>query len=238
VWKFVVGFGAAVLLGGIGVQWIFASKPAPTVAQFDWDNAIPKSLERWTVTAEPLGPDLATIHWVAETLNFDAYVCRTYKRKDAEFGIYCAHWNAGKMPAREVEAHSPDICWVLSGERCIESESNVSIPYQGGSLMPGERRVFGSPKGEISFVSFWHLVDRRPYAYVNLSHGLLKTLRALLSDALNGSREQTFVTLSSSVPFFQLESDPGFSRVMVALAALGLGAPVRGALQDSLRHYD
>lgn len=228
----IVAVLAAVLMA-VGLQvsammWAPPPTPAP-----DLEAAVPAKLAGWTVKTEALGSTPEASSWVAQTLNFDQAVQRSYTRGAEQFTIFAAYWNRGKMPARSVAIHTPDCCWTDQGYVCSAMKFRQVLAIPGVRLQPAEWRVFRSPAGETLHTFFWQVVAGRAFDFGGKFNGVGDPwidLKAFATDALQGCREQIFVTIAGSVPFEVLQTDPGFQEAMRRLGAAGLAD---GAHADS-----
>ena len=94
------------------------------------------------------------------------------------------------------------------------------------TLRPAQwRKMYLLGEERVQYVAFWHLVGGRLYVqgeYLNSIPSPLAYWREAMYYAFGGRREQYFVRLAASVPFSELEADPGYEEILRALARLGL----------------
>lgn len=189
--------------------------------------ALPVALPRWRVHDEPLGPTEFVQDAVARNLNYDDYVHRIYQREGTAFSVYVGFWKAGRMPVSKIASHTPDRCWSSTGWECTAMRFNVREPVGETLLPPAQWRVFVQPDDRDSprYVLYWHLVGDELYDYgerFNARPHPLKWWRDTLKYAIQGSREQYFIRLTSNRAFEEIWDDPGVQELVDALARLGL----------------
>ncbi len=133
--------------------------------------------------------------------------------------FYAAYWQPGKMSHRLVASHTPDVCWVGGGWRCvIRGTESLSGPQ--GSLEV-QHRVF-EQGGRVEHVMFCHLVGGRELSYRT---GQEPPWHAVFTDIFkHGTRqreEQLFLRISSNRPVREFkESAPVELFVQRLLAAI------------------
>lgn len=219
------------VIAAVGLQVTAAIVRPKPAAPPDLDAAVPARLADWTVTPEPLGSTPEASAWVADTLNFDRAVQRTYVRGGERFTIFAAWWSRGKMPARAVAIHTPDCCWSDAGYACLAMKFRQTLPVSGARLQPGEWRVFRSPEGDTLHTMFWQIVAGKAFDFGGRFNGagaFWPGVKAFFGDAVLGCREQLFVTVTANVPIERLETDAGFQTALRGLAAAGLGETTGG----------
>ncbi len=186
------------------------------------DELISHDLPGWSSMQLPLGETEEVRNTVERRLNFDDYFSRIYRSGDMEVGVYIAYWEPGKTAVRMVGVHTPDTCWVQNGWACTERESDVRKEVREVSLKPGEFGVY-EIRDTVRHVLFWHLVGDRVYGYEQQDqHQILAPLQDMMNFGLNQRQEQYFIRISSNRPFQEIWTDPGFTRLMEDIAALGL----------------
>src|SRR4051812_8877665 len=84
-------------------------------------DMVPREIDGWNVSDEPIGPTEAASASALKTLNLDDYAYRSFHRGGHFFTVYAAYWAAGRMPTRLVASHTPDRCWTENGMRCVET---------------------------------------------------------------------------------------------------------------------
>jgi Protein of unknown function (DUF3485) len=228
----VIGLGGVLLGVAIAFQFLYRLRETPLpVARVRLADALPRSLEGWTVTEEPLGQTEIVNAAVLKTLNLDDYVYRGFRRGEISFSIYSAYWAPGRMPTRLVASHTPDRCWTENGMRCVEMGFRRTYSVDTKHLLPAEYRVFtGSSGASRTYVAYWHLVEGQVYDYgarFNAVPSPWLWWKDTLAQAAYGSREQIFVRMVSTQPFEEIWQEKGFQTVMSAVAGMGLWAPGR-----------
>jgi len=220
-----VGFVALVVLGMAGVIVFQATRPPKAFRIPDLENEVAKNVEGWNWVDVPIAESPEMQRAIDELLNFDRALFRVYKKGDIEVAVYCAYWTPGKTQFKQIEAHTPDICWVRGGWTREKSESDYVLKVGGEAYQPGEFRIM-QIKDSIRYVVYWHLWEGRAFSY---NRGEGQVVGAFLYDlwerGLNQKAEQLFIRVSSSVPYAELENDPGFHEIMSSLTGVGLEEP-------------
>jgi hypothetical protein len=223
--------GALLLAGGLFLQVL-------TLRNVHWGDTVsaravnhlaprfPERIAGWECRNEKLGPTEFTQEAARDTLNFDDYVFRSYTRPGQSFTLYVAYWRPGRMPVQRVAEHTPDICWTGAGWKQEASKVGAMLRAGGVTLRPAQWRKMSFPgDSRVQYVAFWHLVGGHLYVqsvYLNSIPSPLAYWREAMYYAFGGRREQYFVRLAASVPFSELEADPGYEEILRALARLGL----------------
>jgi hypothetical protein len=191
---------------------------------------VPAAPVGWDGREVPLGETEYLTGEARKALNYDDVVNREFTRGSVKFGVYVAYWRPGKMPTQLVASHTPDRCWTENGWQCLEFRFKQKETVDGVVFQPAEWRLFAPPDGGMpTYVLFWHLVDGRDFDYGRVFDGISRPsvwLKAAVQQLLHGNGEQYFIRLTSSVPFEDLSSDPGFDEVLRSLAKLGLADKV------------
>lgn len=225
-----LGIAAVLLLLAIALQlgsYVLRRNPAPPPPALA--VSIPLDLPGWIGADVPLGETEELKKNTVAVLQFDDFVSRRYRRAGREFTLYAAYWRPGKVPPRSVGVHTPDTCWIQNGWTRRDRDYAVPLRSATGPLLPAERGTYEF-RGIVQHVLFWHLVGHEVYAYKQDGlHSLTAPLKDLLTFGLNQRREQLFVRLSSSEPFEQFWSDPGFQVLLAAFARRGLAPPETGS---------
>jgi hypothetical protein len=225
--------GALLLAGGLFLQVLTLRNVrwGDTVSSRATDHLAPRLPEQipgWECRNEKLGPTEFTAETAKKKLNLDDFLFRSYTRPGRFFTLYIAYWRPGRMPVQRVAAHSPDVCWTGAGWKLQESRTGEVLRAGGVMLRPAQWRKMQFPGQPVQYVAFWHLVDDRLYVqseYLNSIPSPLAYWREAMYHAFGGRREQYFVRLAASVPFSELETDPGYQKILRALAGLGLAEP-------------
>jgi hypothetical protein len=155
----------------------------------------------WSVESRPVAETAEMKRAVSEQLNYDDAVYYIYTRGELKISVYIAYWTPGKMPARLISTHTPDICWVMVGWKRLAAVSGriLALPT-GAKSVPAEKREM-QINGKSEWVLFWHL-----FAGTGKSYGTahLPSWYAALRDVwlwgLNQRAEQFFVRISANAP--------------------------------------
>jgi EpsI family protein len=229
--------GALLLAGGVLLQALTFRNldRGDTVSARAVNHLAPLFPERipgWECRNEKLGPTEFTQEAAKDILNFDDYLFRSYTRPGQSFTLYIAYWRPGRMPVQRVAGHNPDICWTGAGWKREESKAGAMLRAGGITLRPAQWRKMQFPGQPVQYVAFWHLVGGHLYDqnyYLNSIPSPLAYWREAMHYALGGQREQYLVRLTASVPFSELETDPGYREIFQALAGLGLAESGRSS---------
>jgi len=221
------GWAPWVLLASLGLivtaAWLMQFLPNPNTASIKRDlplaDYFPYALGGWTGEDRPLGETESVSSAAEKILGYDEVFQRTYRKKGQEFVLYVAYWSVGKMPAREVAAHRPDLCWVGVGWKRTAVDYHYPMAIEGHRLAPAQYREFDAP-GDHEYVLYWHILNSRTILY---SGTQLVTIKALLRQGIAHKGEQYFIRLSSPIPPGQLCQDGGFQAIMELVAPLGPG---------------
>lgn len=224
----------ATLVLAVGLQQLGSRAAAAPAASQPVAKLLPDQLPAWQITDRPMTDTQEEKAAVSELLNYDDAVFRIYSRGGAQFAIYLAHWNPGRMSPRLIAGHTPDVCWPAAGwERRPKMETaagpngrneqdNLTALLALVGLPPGEFRVYDL-HGTIQYVVFWHVNGNE---LVNYGTGSSPPWWAMFADlakhGLNQRREQWFVRIGSSVPFSILAEDDGFRQTLAQLRGAGL----------------
>lgn len=163
---------------------------------------------------------------VAQILNYTQALFRSYTRGDVQVGVYIGYWAPKMMPVRQVQAHTPDICWVRNGWDVADSEFAVAFQSQGEPLRPAEVRQMHK-QGHVQYVAYWHIIGER--TYVNRSVGTwdrLDPIKSLFRFGLHQQEEQFFIRVSSNRPLQEIWNDPDFQQIIEPLKELALHLPL------------
>ncbi|MBI5425336.1 MAG: exosortase-associated EpsI family protein [Opitutae bacterium] len=228
-----LGVGAVVLCAAFAFQFLrirdlSAGDVGTARAVGHLKGKIPEEIEGWRSREEPLGTTEVVKGQVEAILNFDDYVFRVFTRGTTHLGVYVAYWKRDRMPVSRVASHTPDRCWSENGWTCESMNFNEVWSTGSAKLQPTQRRVFVSPVNGREDVAFWHLVNGRAFDFgerFTLFTHPGKWIRDTASYAALGSGEQYFVRLTSNRPFEEFKGDPGWVKLLGALARLGLAEP-------------
>ncbi len=217
-------FASLICLGLFGVfvrQEIFYNPEQHFAASLD--TAISADLPGWE------SEELEFTDYEGEILNYEEAIHRVYRQGDREVDVYVGYWKPKQMPVREVQSHTPDVCWVRNGAELKDKEFSVQLTSEGTPLHPAEFRSFRMPgSGDIKHVYYWHTVGDT--LYVNRvkagQFDRLDPIKTVFTYGLDQMQEQFFVRLSSNKPFYDIfKTDPGMRQLLSELTALTLAAP-------------
>jgi hypothetical protein len=182
----------------------------------------------WIAEDLPIGDTELLKQVSQETLRYDDYVFRRYRRGSVELTVYAAYWHPGKHPPQMIAQHTPDMCWTLNGMTCEEMRFNVSTQIDKRQLWPAQWRKFRTPGGQVTYTMFWHLVGDRPFDYgeqlYSVPHPVTYWVEAMKFAVLK-KRPQLFFRITSSEPPENLWNDPGVEKALRGLLNLGLARP-------------
>lgn len=211
------------LLGvAIGLVVYGSTRPLTPTFHGRLADLMPPAPPGWTRTEQPIADSPEMIKAVGETLSYDDGAFFVYTSGPLRLSVYAAYWQPGKMSARLVAGHTPDVCWVGAGWTCTARDevSNYleanpgtgayrlhSVPVGGtppsrsdrlqSILPPAEARTFVA-QGTTEYVWFWHLVDGHPQSY---GTGREPPWHAMFTDMIGRGfeqrAEQFFIRLSS-----------------------------------------
>ena len=219
---------AALLAAAVALQFRPIEAPVVILRQLPLADYFPRNAAGWHGEDQPLGATEAELGAVHKILNFDEAVFRTYRRDDRSFSLYVAYWRPGKMPAREVDFHVPDVCWVMVGWKKHAADYHFERQFEGRWLAPAQYREFDDSNGR-QYVIFWHILDGRAISYsADDAHNQMNTLGAVFRMGLDQRGEQYFIRLSSGRPFEEVWNDEGFQEILELTAALGPGLQPAG----------
>lgn len=173
----------------------------------------------WTSEDLPLGNTEALDEATHRMLNLTDFVYRRYTRGTDSFEVYIGYWAPGTMPARDMNSHTPDTCWVNAGWTTTESKLESLSFTDDRSLLPGRWRWFKKDDASINVI-FWHLLDGEPYQYGHKS--FTERLSKLIIDPfkyhLNMRREQYLIRISSNSPLDHLWDESLSQSILAKIA--------------------
>ncbi len=182
-------------------------------------DILPPAPSGWTKTAKPIADTTEMQEAVGELLNFDDGAFVDYRHGADRLSVYIAYWTPGKMSARLVAGHTPDVCWIGGGWKRVAPEATEQrkdrtteredIGTSGAPLLQtAERRVF-ELNGHREHVWFWHVVGERVQSYGNqATPPWYAVFTDLLTQGLSQRKEQFFIRLSSNVPMDSADLAP------------------------------
>jgi hypothetical protein len=226
-----LSFAAILLAGALLIAIASLWHELPPVRAPHLSTLIPSEAPNFVVHDEPLGATEIVREKVEQSLKFDDFVYRIFRRDDLEVAVYIAYWGAGKLPIREVAQHTPDRCWTDNGFRCIETRFNSGIELGGVAFLPGDWRIFETPREEQKiWVAFWLMAGSDRYDFGTRFNPLVHPSEWFYSAFKNmrlGRRELYFVRLSSNKPLDSLRSDADLAALSSALISIGIGSSVQ-----------
>ncbi|OIQ98012.1 hypothetical protein GALL_199330 [mine drainage metagenome] len=220
-----LGFSVAAESGLVASKLRYAGK-APIVSL---RKALPSELPGWQVEHLRIGPTETDSSEIARTLNFDQLIFRRYHSAMGSFSLYVAYWPPQKMSPVLVGGHTPDRCWVSSGWTCDAESLSWTCDVDHKPLFPAQYRVFHDAAGEVQQVIYWHLSGGKPFGgdyHINSSRSIFAYWKSVFLYHTGGNDEQYFIRINSQQSFESLWNDPGFRKLMEALAKLCLADPV------------
>jgi len=220
-----LSFAALICAGLIGVfirQELFFNPEQHFTAELE--TAISADLPGWTSEEKEF------TDYEGEILNFEEAIHRVYSNGEREVDLYVGYWKPKQMPVRQVQSHTPDVCWVRNGAELQDKEYGVQMTSEGTQLHPAEFRSFTMPRsGSTSYVYYWHTVGDTLYVNRLKEAGQfdrLDPIKTVFRFGLDQMQEQFFVRISSNKPFYDLfKSDPGMRQLLSELTELTLAAP-------------
>ncbi|MGE9294955.1 MAG: exosortase-associated EpsI family protein [Puniceicoccales bacterium] len=190
--------------------------------------------ECWEVEDQPLAATEGMQEHVEGILNFSEFTYRTYRRGDTEISVYVAYWEPRKMPVRQVQSHTPDICWVRNGWNMLDKEYSVEYEVDGQPLFPAEIRSLDNSTGHTEYVAYWHVLGDQ--IYVNRTKpgqwDRWDPFKTLMKFGLHQQKEQFFVRINSNRPINEIWGLPIMQEIMRDLAELTLIPPADQAAQS------
>lgn len=224
--KLVLAFFAALLLLAFGFR-VYSSlqpRPEPTLS-IPLAEVIPAEIPGWKVADIPLGPTESVAERSEEVLQFDDYVQRAYQQGPITFTVYVAYWEPGAMPIRQVNTHTPDVCWIANGFTCTERDFARVKPWSGGQLQPAQAGTYENRLEQSTYAYFWHVVDGQ--AHWHKGDGGSRTPLAFFVDSFqrygfDTFREQFFIRITSDRPLDQIWNTSAMQAVVDRLADLCL----------------
>lgn len=187
-------------------------------------EALPLSPGNWVSYERELANTPEQQRNVESILQYTDAVFREYRKGPYEIGVYVAYWAPKTMPVRMVQAHTPDICWVLNGWAIDGREEAVILEHNGTELKPAEYRYMVVPSHNVgAHVYYWHIVGDHVYTTrIVGTWDRWDPIKSVFRFGLNQRTEQFFVRISSNLPFDAIWDDPGFQEIMGSLESLAL----------------
>lgn len=152
----------------------------------------------WSFQDLPLGNTESMNRKAHELLQVTDYVYRRYSGNGYSIEVYVAYWAPGAMPARLMNGHTPDSCWVHAGWQISERRYDEIVSLGELKSEPGNWRRFEKAGTSLN-VAFWHLLNGTSYSYAH--QDLTTRLKQLVLDPFlperRGRGEQFLIRISS-----------------------------------------
>lgn len=197
-----LGLGATVM--GLAILMLFRG-PVEVSPKYTGNirEIIPtaKGLPDWKVKDAPIADTPEMQRQVDELLNFDDAVFRIYEKGGLRVSVYLAYWRPGRMQAKDIGRHTPDVCWVAAGWEQTRKDTLSDLRLRNGARVSvAEHRAFFA-RGQTEHVLFWHVVGAATHSYKTGGRPpwywiVTDTLRW----GLNQRPEQFFLRISSNRP--------------------------------------
>lgn len=223
--KTFIALGLLTLCLGLGLAVFDASRevPTPTLTQ-PLSELLPSGEEfGWASQDVALGATEALEEQSQRVLNLTDFAYRRYTDGTQNFDVYVAYWAPGTMPARDMNAHTPDTCWVNAGWVPTERQNGRIISQEDLKTKPGLWRLFQKDENSINVI-FWHLLEGEPYRFGHQS--FKQRVSQLLLDpfrhGLNMRRDQYLVRISSADPLENLWDTEIFTTILNSIGFTGV----------------
>ena len=213
---------SVVLVSAIAIE-VAGSLRSPTriASRQTLADILPREIKGWNVRDQPIASTEEMKRAVGELLNYDDAVFRSYSRSEMEIDVYVAYWHQGKIAARLVGGHTPDVCWEGDGWRRVAT-LNGGFEIDGQALYPGRARCFEA-NGARRYVVFWHFDHGQLYRYSNYTFPPWWAMFCdLKEDGLNLRAEQYFIRISSTMSLEESFRSDAVHQVVSALGPLVL----------------
>jgi len=221
--KFLLAAGLLVLVSALSLRAYFAFVPPPEASlERAISTTIPDELPGWKIRDLDMAESPESAARISDFLNFDDSLFRVFERGDTFVGLYIAYWSPGKASYRWAGAHTPDTCWVQAGWTREERQYGIPFRHEDTEFEPAEFGVYAKD-GQAQNVYFWHLVGGEAFGYEQEGgHNIFGALLDIKHHGLNLRQEQFFIRLSSNKSLEELKDAPGFDRILLGMAELGL----------------
>ncbi len=117
---------------------------------------LPEEISGWAVENRPVADSPEMLKTVERVLDYDSAIFRIYKQGGVEISVYAAYWLPAKVPVTQVDAHTPDICWVANGWKMSKRQPLASQAVDGLSVPVPNVRDF-QVSGQALSVIYWHI---------------------------------------------------------------------------------
>jgi hypothetical protein len=169
----------------------------------DFDRYLPKSVPGWSIEVKPIA-DSPEMTKIAEgLLRYDAATLRIYRKNNLEIGIFIAFWLPGKIHPQNIDAHTPDVCWVANGWNMNVLPPLPNFTEGTGPEVPLSNVRHFKALGKELEVLYWHVNGTEFRSNHSVDEMLLprrklleRQLRNYWNSVTVGSREQLFARLS------------------------------------------
>lgn len=228
-WRWATGVAVATL--AVAALW-FGHAASRALLASEARHAATPNLEQIIPVNEP-----SVAGWRVETrddlgrfagiLQTDHLLERSYlKIKDdgarVRVTVYAAWWRPGATSVSTVAAHTPEACWPGAGWTLLpDSASGLALPLADGRRAEfAERRSFVNGDYPQN-VWFWHLVDGRVQEPFN-PRSWRDQLALFFRVGFRPDAPQSFVRVSSNLPWEELRSEELLARVLSGFSELGV----------------
>lgn len=176
----------------------------------------------WRAEDLPIASSPGELQRAYEALDYHEVWYREYRRETGavQVRIYAAHWPVGKISYKKIGRHTPDGCWRAAGWWMESQRSDYGLQVGHSVSKPGQWRIFGHPREPKLHVVFWHLVGGTPVVYDG--PGPVIDGQGILDGWFEQKQEQYFIRISSTIPFDQLETIPGWNEIIGGFRSIGL----------------
>ncbi len=225
MWAKSIVLGGVVLAIAGALQFRGAFESRATAASPALHGLLSVPVQGWAVRDLPIGDTELVKEVSANTLRYDDYCFREYRRGETVFTVYVAYWAPGKHPPQMIAQHVPDRCWTMNGMICEEMRFNVPAAIGGKTLWPAQWRKFREPSGDVVYTMFWHMVGDRPYDFGERFYdmpGPVTYWSEAIRFAVGAQPEQHFFRITSNVSPEQIWNEPGFQQAVHGFLQLGL----------------
>ncbi len=192
------------------------------------ENYLPKEIPGWSVEDKPIADSPEMLKVAKALLRYDAAMFRIYRKNDVEIAIYLAYWLPGKAHPQNVDAHTPDVCWVANGWSMKVMPPLPSFNPESGPAVPlSNRRVFTVPGSKLE-VLYWHVNGTEFRTNESVDEMMLprreiweRQLTNYWNSVTSGSREQLFARMSVNGELSNaIDEEPARHLLLLIRAAL------------------
>lgn len=193
-----------VLVSGIGLQYWGQARKRKDLSIPDLETLLPKEIPGWVIEDRPVADSPEMLKTVEKVLSYDSAIFRIYRKQNLEISIYAAYWLPSKVPINQVDAHTPDVCWVVNGWKMEKRPPLEDIRTKYGVLSIPNVRNF-NVSGHTLSVLYWHAVGSKIRINNSISEaelGVVQRARKRMAQFYNiiiePPGEQFFIRISSN----------------------------------------